>query len=125
MYKRQDFILAVVAEELGVLGVLAVLGSFAAIAVSGLRIARRARDPLARLVATGMTLLLTVPALINGSVVTGLLPTKGLALPFMSYGRSGLLVCFVAAGILAGIGRREAAPAPPPIRGAVRRSPIP
>lgn len=120
-----DFILAVVAEELGVLGALAVLGAFAAITLAGFRIARRARDPLARLVATGMTLLLAVPGLVNGAVVTGLLPTKGLALPFMSYGRSGLLISFLAAGILAGIGRREAAPSPPPVRGAVRRRRLP
>ena len=85
-----DFILSLVAEELGLLGVLLVLGAFAGLLVAGTRIATRARDRFALLVAFGMTALLTVPALINASVVMGLLPTKGLTLPFLSYGRTSL-----------------------------------
>ena len=67
------------------------------------------------------TLLLTLPAAINAAVVMGLLPTKGLAMPFLSYGRSATLACFLALGLLLGIGRREAAPLRPTVGGAERR----
>lgn len=103
-----DFILSVVAEEIGLLGVLLVLGGFTVLLIAGLRIAGRAREPFALLTAFGMTMLLTVPAVVNAAVVMGLLPTKGLTLPFLSYGRTSLLVSFLAVGILLGIGRRSA-----------------
>jgi cell division protein FtsW len=102
-----DFVLSVVAEETGLVGVCLVLGGFAALAVSGLRIALRARDSFAQLLAVGMTALVTVPALLNAAVVMGLVPTKGLTLPFLSYGRTSLVVSLLAVGILLGIGRRE------------------
>jgi len=107
-----DFILAVVAEETGLAGVLVVLGGFAALAVAGLQIARRARDRFALLLAFGATLLLAVPALLNTAVVTGSVPTKGLPLPFLSYGRSAMLSSFAAVGLLLAVARR--APPPPP-----------
>jgi cell division protein FtsW len=116
-----DFVLAGVAEELGLVGVLVVLGGFAALLLGGMRIARRARDRYALLVAFAATLLLTFPAAINAAVVMGLLPTKGLAMPFLSYGRSATLASFLALGLLLGIGRREAAPMRPTIGGAERR----
>jgi cell division protein FtsW len=72
-------------------------------------------------VASGVTLLLTLPACINGMVVTGLIPTKGLALPFLSYGRSNMIVCSLAVALLLGIGCREGAPEPPKVAGAERR----
>jgi len=100
-----DFILALVAEELGLLGVAGVLGAFAALLVAGLRVAQRARDPFAALLAGGLTGLLTLPAAVNAAVVMGLLPTKGLTLPFLSYGRSSLVVCCLAVGMLLGIAR--------------------
>ncbi|MBW2230359.1 MAG: cell division protein FtsW [Deltaproteobacteria bacterium] len=100
-----DFILALVAEELGLIGVLAVLGGFAALLVAGTRIATRANDRFALLVGFGMTTLLTVPAVVNASVVMGLLPTKGLTLPFLSYGRTSLVVSCIALGILLGVAR--------------------
>jgi cell division protein FtsW len=103
-----DFILALVAEELGLLGVLGVLGGFAALLVAGTRIARRARDRYALLVAFAMTGLLTLPAMVNAAVVMGLVPTKGLTLPFLSYGRTSLLVSCTAVGLLLGVARREA-----------------
>jgi cell division protein FtsW len=116
-----DFILSVVAEEAGLVGVLAILGAFAALLVAGLRIAGRARDRFALLAAFGMTSLLAIPALVNAAVVMGLLPTKGLTLPFLSYGRTSLLVSFLATGVLLGIGRREARPKPRPVTGAEPR----
>ena len=99
-----------VVEELGLVGVLAVLGAFAGLLVAGTRIAARAKDRFALLVAFGMTALLTVPAMVNASVVMGLLPTKGLTLPFLSYGRTSLIVSFAALGLLLGVARGSAAP---------------
>lgn len=95
-----DFILSVVAEELGLAGVLVVLGAFLALALAGLRIALEARQRFATLLAFGATALLALPALLNAAVVMGLLPTKGLTLPFLSYGRSSLLVSAAAVGVL-------------------------
>ncbi len=100
-----DFILALIAEELGLIGVLLVLGAFAALVVAGTHIARRARDPFALLLAIGMIGFLALPAMVNAGVVMGLLPTKGLTLPFLSYGRTSLLVCCMAVGILLGVAR--------------------
>jgi cell division protein FtsW len=104
-----DFILSVVAEELGLVGVLFVLGSFAAIAIAGLRVARRARDPLALLVASSMTALIVLPAAINAAVVMGLVPTTGLTLPFLSHGSNSLVCTAVALGVLLRVASREAA----------------
>ncbi len=116
-----DFILAGIAEELGLIGVLAVLGAFAALVWAGVRIAQRAREPLAALVAIGMTSLIGIPAAINASVVMGLLPTTGFTLPFVSYGGNSLLICSLAVGILLRIGACEAAPVQTRISGASRR----
>ena len=102
-----DFVLALVAEELGLIGVLAVLGAFAALLVAGSRIARDARNRFGLLLAFGLTALLTLPAAVNAGVVMGLLPTKGLTLPFLSYGRTSLVVCLAAAGVLLGIARSD------------------
>lgn len=106
-----DFILSVVAEELGLIGVLVVLGAFAALGIAGLRIALAARQRFAMLLAFGMTSLLVIPAALNAAVVMGCLPTKGLALPFLSYGRTSLLMSCVAIGVVLGVARAQAAPA--------------
>ncbi len=102
-----DFILSVVAEELGLAGVLLVLGAFAAFALAGLRIAARARDRFALLVASGMTALVAVPAAVNAAVVMGLLPTTGFTLPFLSFGSNSLLVCCLAVGVLLRVAAHE------------------
>ena len=104
-----DFVLALVAEELGFVGVLVVLGAFAALWISGTRVARRARDKFDVLCGFGMVALLTIPAFLNASVVMGLVPTKGLTLPFLSYGRTSLVVCCFALGVLLGVARRHPA----------------
>jgi cell division protein FtsW len=101
-----DFVLALVAEELGLIGVLVVLGAFAALLVAGTRIACRARARFTLLLAFGATALLTVPAMLNAAVVMGLIPTKGLTLPFLSYGGSSLVMCCAALGLLLGVARR-------------------
>ena len=114
-----DFVLALVAEELGLVGVLFVLGAFAALWVTGTRAARRARDRFDLLCAFGMVTLLTVPAFLNAAVVMGLVPTKGLTLPFLSYGRTSLVMSCVALGILLGVARRH-----PPHRPARKKSEV-
>jgi cell division protein FtsW len=103
-----DFILSVIAEETGLIGVAFVLGLFVAFVVTGLRIAQRATQRFGLLLAFGATLLIGLPALLNAAVVMGLLPPKGLTLPFLSYGRSSLLVSCVAAGILIAVARAGA-----------------
>jgi len=106
-----DFVLSLVAEELGLIGVLFVLGAFAALLVAGSRIARRTRARFTLLLAFSATTLLTVPAIVNAAVVMGLLPTKGLTLPFLSYGGSSLVMCCAVLGLLFGVARRSAADA--------------
>ena len=101
-----DFIFAVVGEELGLLGAAIVVILFGIIAWRGLRIAALAPDGLARLLAVGVTVMIVGQAFINLSVVIGLLPTKGISLPFISYGGSGLLVMLLGMGLLLNISQR-------------------
>ena len=96
---HNDFIFAVVGEELGLLGCLALVAAFLVLLWRGLRIALRARDPFGSYLVAGITLSLVVQAFINMGVVLNLLPTKGLTLPFVSYGGSSLLVTLLAAGL--------------------------
>ena len=105
-----DFILSMVAEEVGLFGVLLVLGGFAALCFAGLRIAGRARQPFALLAASACTALIVVPAICNAAVVMGLVPTKGLTLPFLSHGTNSLLCSALAIGILLRAGRDATAP---------------
>ncbi len=95
-----DFILSVVAEETGLLGVITVLVCFAVLALASLGIASRARNPFAMLVATGASLLLWLQGLVNAGVAMGVLPTKGTTLPLFSYGRSSLVVSLAAVGLV-------------------------
>ncbi|HET8849397.1 MAG TPA: putative lipid II flippase FtsW [Marinobacter sp.] len=98
-----DFIFAIIAEEFGLLGSLLVLGLFVALVVSGFVIARRAEKagmPFAACFSYGLTLLIGLQASINMAVSTGLLPTKGLTLPLVSYGGSSLMVTCVSIGVL-------------------------
>ena len=95
-----DFIAAVVAEETGLVGTAILLLLFAAIAWRGLRATFRAPDAVSGYLALGLTTLLVGQALVNLAVVFGLLPTKGLTLPFVSYGGSSLMTLLAAAGML-------------------------
>jgi cell division protein FtsW len=103
-----DFLLAVIAEELGLIGVIGLMALFCVIVLRAFTIARVADEAgqtySARL-AQGLGLLLGLQAMINMGVNMGMLPTKGLTLPFVSYGGSSLLVCCMAAGILLRIER--------------------
>lgn len=104
-----DFIYAVIAEETGLTGALAILLCFSVIAWRGLRAAVGAPDPFGALVAVGITAMVTLQAFVNMSVVLGLLPTKGLALPLVSAGGSSLLVNLVGLGILLNVSQHAAA----------------
>jgi len=95
----------VIGEEFGLIGTLFITACFLMIAYRGMRIAARAPEPFAALLATGLTAWLVFQALINMAVVTTLLPFTGLTLPFLSYGSSSLVMCMVAAGILLNISR--------------------
>ncbi|HVA72115.1 MAG TPA: putative lipid II flippase FtsW [Candidatus Limnocylindrales bacterium] len=98
-----DFIYAVLCEELGYIGAVAVLVLFGMYAWRGFRAAYRAPDEFGRLLALGITVLVVGQALVNLSVVVGLMPTKGIPLPFISYGGSSLVVMLWATGVLLNI----------------------
>jgi len=98
-----DFIFPIIGEELGVIASLGVVVLYVILFVLGLRIAFSARDDFGRFLAYGITLMISIQALINLAVVTGCVPTKGLALPFISYGGSSLLVSGLMIGILVNI----------------------
>ena len=102
-----DFIASTVGEEWGFLGMLLLVGLFAGYAWLGIRIARQARSPFLQLVAVGLTVTTVITAFVHIGVVIGLLPTTGLTLPFVSYGRSNLLLSFLMTGILVNIGSRR------------------
>ncbi|MFI1988035.1 FtsW/RodA/SpoVE family cell cycle protein [Actinoplanes sp. NPDC020271] len=104
---ENDFIYAIVAEELGVVGCSVVLALFAVLAFTGFRIARRSADPFRRLAAAAITTWLVAQAVINMGGVVGLLPITGLPLPFISAGGSALIVAMAAIGMLASFARAE------------------
>jgi cell division protein FtsW len=103
-----DFVFAVVGEEFGLIGAAVVISLFLVILFRGMRIAHDEPDPFASLLAVGLTALLSIQALINMSVVIGLIPTKGLPLPFLSYGGTSIIIAMAALGALLALGRRPA-----------------
>jgi len=103
-----DFIFAVICEELGFLGATIVIALFATYAWRGLRAAFNAPDAFGRMVALGVTAMVLFQALINFAVVLGMMPTKGIPLPFVSYGGSSLLVMLLATGVLLNISQQAA-----------------
>ncbi len=102
---HNDFIFAMIGEEWGFLGVLALVLMYTAFALVGYRIARQANDMFGFLLAIGLTNLIAVQAVLHMAVNTALVPTTGITLPFISYGRSSLLVCLAAVGVLMNIAR--------------------
>ena len=102
-----DFILAVIGEELGLLGTLVVLVLFIVLAFAGIRIASRTNDPFVRYTAAGITIWIMSQAVINIGMVLGLLPVIGIPLPLISYGGSSLLVSLVAMGVLLNCAKTE------------------
>jgi len=103
-----DFILSVIGEELGLVATLGVLTAFLLILICGAYIAWNAADTFGMLIASGITFLIAMQVVINVGVVTGALPNKGLALPFISYGGSNLVLMMSCVGLLLNIGRTSA-----------------
>jgi cell division protein FtsW len=97
---RTDMIFALIGEELGLLGMVLVIAAFVFLALAGLRISLHAPSVLGRCMAAGLTTTITAQAIFNIGAAMGVLPLAGMTLPFVSYGGSSMLVCFVAVGIL-------------------------
>ena len=106
-YPHTDFIFAIVGEELGLIGAIGVIACFAVIGWRGLRASRRAPEPFAAFLAAGATAMIVVQAAINISVVLGMMPTKGIPLPFVSYGGSSLVASWIAGGLILNVSQHE------------------
>jgi cell division protein FtsW len=102
-----DFVYSVIGEELGLLGALGVLALFGIIIARGLQLTARIEEPFDQYLAFGLTALLGLQALVHMGVVMGLMPTKGLVLPFISYGGSAMVINLTSAGILLSLSRRR------------------
>ena len=104
---HNDFILAVIAEEMGLIGVMAVIVLYLLFFFCCIRMARKSEQPFEKLLITSITLLIILQTVFHMMVATGLVPTKGLPLPFISYGGSSIVVNLVAVGILVALDRRK------------------
>jgi cell division protein FtsW len=102
-----DFIFAVIAEELGLIGATGVLVCFLVIAWRGVRIAMRAQDSFGSFIALGLTTMIAGQAFVNMSVVLALMPTKGIPLPLISNGGSSMLISLLGLGVLLNISQHE------------------
>jgi cell division protein FtsW len=118
-----DFIFAIIGEELGFVGAVAIVLLLAVLVWRGVRVGLRAPDLFGAYLALGITVLLAIQTLINLGAVTGLLPTKGLPLPFISFGGSSLLVTMLSTGILLNISQHcwSGASEPSPERGSAQK----
>jgi cell division protein FtsW len=106
-----DFVAAIIGEELGFLGVAALCGAYLLLVARGVRAALRAPDDFGSFLAFGLSTMFGVQALVNLAVALAVLPTKGLTLPFVSFGGSSLLMNAIAAGVLLNISRQSGEPA--------------
>jgi cell division protein FtsW len=104
-YAYSDFLFSTIGEEWGFLGVVLIVLLFSVFCWLGFRIARTAQDPFGQYLAVGLTATVGVTAFMHMAVSLGLMPTTGLTLPFMSYGRSSLVISLLGTGILISIGR--------------------
>lgn len=104
-YPHTDFIFSILGEEFGFIGTTVIIIIFMIFIWRGISIARRTENRFGALFATGLTIIIGLQAFINISVVTGLLPTKGITLPFLSYGGSSLVISLVSVGMLLNISR--------------------
>jgi cell division protein FtsW len=116
-YAYSDFLFSTIGEEWGFLGVLAVVSLFALFCWLGFRIARTAADPFGQYLAVGLTAAIGLTAFMHMAVSLGLMPTTGITLPFMSYGRSSQVISLLATGILINIGRSRGRPRAAPRAG--------
>jgi cell division protein FtsW len=106
-FGHTDFIFAVIAEELGFIGCVILIGFFIAFINKGFQISRRCPDPFGRLLAFGITFIIGVQAFINMGVATGVLPVTGQTLPLISYGGTSVMVTMILLGILLNISRKR------------------
>lgn len=104
---HSDFVFAVLGEELGLIGAIAVLSLFGILMFAGIRIAMGARDPFGRLLAAGVTGWIGLQTLVNLGAVTGLLPITGVPLPFLSFGGTALVVTLAGVGVMASVALDE------------------
>jgi cell division protein FtsW len=104
-YAYSDFIFSTIGEEWGFVGVLTIALLFGTFLWIGFRIARSARDPFGQLLATGITMMIGLSVVLHIGVSLAVIPATGVTLPFMSYGRSSLIVALAATGVLASVGR--------------------
>lgn len=103
---HNDFIFAIIAEELGFVGCFVVLLLFAIFTIRGILIAIRAEDMFGSLIAIGITTLISSQAILNIAVVTNTIPNTGISLPFLSYGGTSLIMLLACVGILLNISRK-------------------
>lgn len=115
-YAYSDFLFSTIGEEWGFVGVFAVVSLFGLFCWLGFRIARTAADPFGQYLAVGLTCAIGLTAFMHMAVSLGLMPTTGLTLPFMSYGRSSQVISLLATGILINIGRSRGRPRAAPRR---------
>jgi cell division protein FtsW len=108
---HNDFIFAVIGEEMGLIGTTALLIAFGVIAWRGLRVALLAPDRFGALLGVGFAMMVALQAFVNMSVVTGLAPTKGIPLPLISAGGSSLMMNLIAMGVLLNISQQASATA--------------
>jgi cell division protein FtsW len=120
-YAHTDFIFAIVAEELGLIGALVVVALFGALVVLGAQAAAHAPDRFGMLLAAGITAWFGVQAFVNIGAVIGILPITGVPLPFVSYGGSSLVFSMIGAGLLLNVARQGQAS---PTRVVPRRAPV-
>ncbi|HEX4053358.1 MAG TPA: FtsW/RodA/SpoVE family cell cycle protein [Tepidisphaeraceae bacterium] len=104
---RNDMIFAIIGEQFGLVGSIAVLMAYIVLFIAGIEIASATREPFGRLVAIGIVALLAAQAILNLSVVMRLFPVTGVTLPFVSYGGSSLVASYIAAGFLLNIGQNR------------------
>jgi cell division protein FtsW len=110
-YAYSDFILSVIAEEWGLIGVMFTVLLFGLFCWLGFRIAKTARDPFGAYLAAGITIAVGITALLHALVVLRMMPPTGLTLPFISAGRVSLVLYLFSAGVLMSIGRGRGRPA--------------
>ncbi|MEG1657317.1 MAG: FtsW/RodA/SpoVE family cell cycle protein, partial [Christensenellaceae bacterium] len=106
-FGESDFIFSIIAEELGLVGVIVLLGLFAFLIYRGIKIAAMAPDLFGTMLATGITALIALQVIINIGVATSSIPPTGVSLPFISYGSSSLIIFMCMIGILLNISRQS------------------
>ena len=106
-FAESDFIFSVIGEELGLIGCVIVLGVYAVLVFSGIKISVLASDRYSRLLAAGITAVITIQTLLNVAVVSGLVPPTGVPLPYVSAGGSSLMVFTFSSGVLASLAEEK------------------